>query len=270
MSDVAVLGCGPAGLLAAYGVARAGHTPHIISKKVKSELPGSLHLRAHIPWLTNQYPDKVVGIVRIGSGNGYALKVYGDSDRNTGWEHYDRSYPSWNAQMVYDDLWDQFEDKIDDKSITNHEDLYEISVGHALTISTLPAPLLCHYHEDGLSQVHDTSSKPRGVHEFKSTPYFIEDLPLPEEERGREIIVYNGRLSDPWYRYSILGDKCAVEYTRRPLTTGLKVSQGVKAINNNCDCWPRIVRAGRWAQWKHGILLNHAYSVALEAAKGVS
>jgi hypothetical protein len=253
VTEIAVLGCGPAGLLAAYAVEKAGHTPYIVSIKEKSVLPGSLHLRESIDGLTNIYPDRTVTIVRMGSPKGYAQKVYGDRNRYTGWDNYDRTYPSWNVQTAYDKLWDIYQGRIDNRTITPMV-LQSLGLDYPLVISTIPQPHLC--MED---------------HVFDSVPYWIRDLPTPEEEIGRELIVYNGLPSDPWYRFSVLGDRTALEYSAQPADYGSSaVSKGVKAIGNNCDCWPSIIRAGRWAQWSHGVLLNHAYHKALQAAERIA
>jgi hypothetical protein len=249
--SVAVLGCGPAGLLAAYGVRESGHEVVVYSmKRNKSILPGSLHLRSRVDGITPWYPDKTVTIVRMGSAEGYAQKVYGDSQRYTGWDNYDRTYPSWNAQSAYDKLWHLFSDCIVERAIVS-EDLPMLMAEHSMTISTLPMPPLC-----------------TKEHTFDKTPYWIRDIPTPEEELGRELIVYNGLSGDYWYRYSVLGDKSALEYATFP--SGERESDlavGVKAIGNDCDCWPGLIRAGRWAEWKHGVLMHHAYEKAISVCQ---
>jgi hypothetical protein len=75
--------------------------------------------------------------------------------------------------------------------------------------------------------------------------------------------VFNGLETDHWYRWSILGRKTSIEST----SSMEHAIQGVKALGNSCDCWKEsVVRLGRWAEWKHGVLLHHAYSGALAAA----
>jgi hypothetical protein len=34
---------------------------------------------------------------------------------------------------------------------------------------------------------------------------------------------------------------------------------GFKVVNNNCDCHPNIVRAGRMGLWTGGVLTHHAF-----------
>jgi hypothetical protein len=190
-----------------------------------------------------------VTIVRLGSGQDYARKVYGDRARHTGWENYAATYPSWDAIKAYDMLWERYKDEIANIDEIDVGWLKEITALYKTVISTLPQPPLC-----------------VGPHRFDSVAYWIKPLPLPEEERGREIIIYNGRLEDPWYRYSVLGDKCSIE-AAHPAFSGEDVHEGRKAVGNNCDCWPKVIRAGRWAEWTHGILLHDAYNKVREVLR---
>jgi len=244
MGEIAILGCGPAGLLAAWAAHEQGFIPDIISQKVKSEIPGSQRLHQKIPGVTPDYPDSVAQVIRLGTAEGYAEKVYGDPARYTGWPHYDTIYNSWNVYTAYDKLWAFFENRISDHTVMPNN-LTEILNGYDLVLSTLPMPTLCH----------------RG-HNFEAVPFWIKTLPTPQIDMGREIYVYNGLPLDSWYRWSILGGKTSIEGAWAP-PVGAEVGQ--KAIDNDCDCWPGMVRLGRWAQWKHGILMHDAYLGAIEA-----
>lgn len=253
--EVAILGCGPAGLIAAHAVEKFGGEPTIISSKVKSVIPGSQYLHEPIPGLTSVYPENTVQYVRMGTAQGYAKKVYGDADRYTGWDNYRALYPSWNVVKAYDTLWERYEDCIINFSLHNTEDIKGIIDTYELIISTIPQQYLC-----------------VAEHEFVGVPYLIKPLPLPEVDRGHDLVIYNGMFHDHWYRYSILGDRCSIE-----TTWGQAAEQdddwlsGTKAVSNNCDCWGesgRLVRAGRWAEWKHGVLLHDVYHRVKEVMNG--
>lgn len=236
---VAILGCGPAGLIAAHTVEMFGGQAFILSKKVKSVIPGSQYLHEPIPGLTAVYPENTVQYVRMGTAEGYAEKVYGDPDRYTGWDNYRALYPSWNVIKAYDSLWDRYEEQISEEEIAPHM-LGELLDTFPVVVSTLPQTVLCNQY-----------------HVFAGVPYWIKPLPVPEVDRGHDIVIYNGILEDNWYRYSVLGDRCSIERTSPPGKDGW--IEGIKAVSNTCDCHPRILRVGRWAEWKHGVLLHHVY-----------
>jgi hypothetical protein len=250
--NVAVLGCGPAGLLAAHAVAQAGHKPHIISRPEKSVIPGSVYLHAGIPDIHGPYPDNYVQYIRMGTAEVYAKKVYKDASRTTGWEHYMQTYPAWNALLAYETLWDYWHELIDPVCDITHEDVHDIVRGHDLVISTIPAQVLCY--------------KP-SEHYFAGEPYWIKTLPTPPLDEHRDVVVYNGLPDDAWYRWSVLGGVCSIETTLPGYFDEEKVGivRGLKPRDNTCNCWPTVVRAGRWAEWRHGVLLNHAYNNVVSA-----
>jgi hypothetical protein len=248
VKNIGVLGCGPTGLLVAHAVEQAGHVPHIISQKQKSEIPGSQHLHGAVPGVTPEYPEGTIQFVRIGTAEDYARKVYGDAARETGWDHYWQVYPSWNAIKAYDLLWDKYESEISDMMVMGY-DVPELLDMYDAVISTIPHWLLC--------QAVD-------AHAFRRTEYWIKQLPTPEADKNHEIVVYNGLRSDHWYRWSILGGKCSIETTSWGDTGGEGWTIGHKAIDNNCTCWPDVHRVGRWAEWRHGVTMYRSYLRAVE------
>lgn len=250
MRDVAILGCGPAGLIAAHAVEAFGGKPTILSKKVKSEIPGSQYLHEPIPGLTSVYPENTVQYVRMGTAEGYAEKVYGDAARYTGWDNYRAIYPSWNVIKAYDALWDRFGEEVIAWEVAPYDIQYLINT-YGTVISTLPQWILC-----------------QESHKFHGVPYWIKPLPMPEIDRGNDIVIYNGMEDDHWYRYSILGDRCSIE-TTVPIR-GSGWLNGTKAINNDCDCHPEVHRVGRWAEWKHGVLLHSVYHRVKEIMNGTA
>lgn len=253
MSKVAVLGCGPAGLLVAHAVEQCGHEPVIFSEKKKSVIPGSQYLHEPIPGITDMYPENTVQYVRMGTARGYAEKVYGDPHRNTGWENYFNMYPSWNVIKAYEKLWFRYGDTVNGQTLLP-EHVGQLLRNFELVISTVPQPNICEFD---------------GEHEFKGSRYWIKTMPTQPMDRGHDIVIYNGMPDDPWYRWSILGDVCSIEYASPPPSAPSAEGwlSGYKAVSNDCDCHPGLVRAGRWAEWRHGVLLHHAYHKALQAAR---
>lgn len=243
MKNIAVLGCGPTGLLIAHAVLQAGHQPVVISDKVKSEIPGSQHLHGPVPGLTSPYPEGTIQFVRLGTEQNYAQKVYGDPSRSTGWGNYFQVFPSWNVVKAYETLWSRFGSEVVDFKIKT-DDVQEIVNSYDMVISTLPQWSLCDVHE----------------HIFESVPYFIKTLPTPPDDENHEIVVYNGLPFDRWYRWSILAGLCSIESTDPVWEDAM---EGTKAVTNNCDCHPAVIRLGRWAEWTHGVTMYKSYQRAM-------
>jgi len=254
MATVAILGCGPTGLLAAYAVQEAGHHSIIISERTKSHIPGSQHLHGPVPGLTPVYPEGTIQFVRLGSAEGYAQKVYGDSSKATGWDNYFQVYPSWNMIKMYDKLWSMFEFRVIDRKI-DPEVMWTIcnEYHHDMIITTIPIWATCERPQD---------------HAFNGVDYAIRELPMPEGETN-EVVVYNGLPDDEWYRWSILGGKCSIEYPSHHLPEATKENEGgwtfgKKAVGNTCKCWPGVHRVGRWAEWSHGVTVYSSYQKVTE------
>src|SRR5215470_19138644 len=85
---VAVLGCGPAGLMAAYACTVEGLTPHIYSKPNKSIIIGAQYLHLPIPNITLPEPEVEIKYVKVGTPEGYARKVYGNEAAPTSWDRF--------------------------------------------------------------------------------------------------------------------------------------------------------------------------------------
>jgi hypothetical protein len=227
-------------------VEQAGHNPVLFSKKQKSVIPGSQHLHGPVPDLTSPYPEGTIQFVRIGSAENYALKVYGDPERETGWDNYLQVYPSWNVLKAYDRLWDRFGGRVNDVNITPQV-VRNLQDEYSCIISTIPQGQICEHK-----------------HDFKGVRYWIQQLPTPPADVNHEIVVYNGMLTDPWYRWSILGGLCSIEYMKRPADVSGLLHGGYKAVDNDCDCFRTVHRCGRWAEWRHGVTMFKAYEKAVQ------
>jgi hypothetical protein len=244
---VCVLGCGPAGLLAAYACVQRGCRVSIVSKKLKSKIPGAVFLHEPIPYLTAPVADGVVKFIKHGTKRGYAQKVYGNEDADCSWDLFpEGERPAWSMFKLYDQLWEQFEDGINDQ-LLNHASIERIlTMNFDFIITTIPAPFIC-YNEE---------------HKFSSQAIYV--LNKTADPSLRNGIVYNGDLRDSWYRTSRLFGAEATESARRfptklILELGAQTSSGYKPLQTNCDCFPSIRRVGRFGRWEKGILVHHAY-----------
>lgn len=244
--DVAILGCGPAGLLAAYACEQLGLNVSIISKAQRSVISGAQYLHDPIPGLTPERPDGQLNYIKDGSARGYANKVYGNPDHPCSWDKFPEGLlPAWSMLDVYSQLWARYHARIWDQSIGG-DSLDEIAAEWPMVISSIPLRHICKNPE----------------HVFNGArvwiaPYAALDLP-------DNTIHYDGTLAQSWYRCSrIFGE----EGTESSVEIPGAEWEGIKPTGHTCDCHPEVVKVGRFGQWKKGVLIHHAYNDALEAAQ---
>jgi len=254
--NVCILGCGPAGLLAAHAVEREGGTVTIISLRHKSRIPGAVFLHESIPGLSSRKPDGTIFFQKEGTKRGYAKKVYGNPDAPCSWDLFPRGERrAWSMFILYDRLWARFRLRIKDHLI--HQGLLQeiTSAGFDLVISAIPVPTICH--------------NDRHEHEHQSISVLNRSLdPL----LGNSIyngVIYNGDSRFNWYRTSNIFGHEATESTvpftaEQTAVYGARVSLGYKPLQTDCDCHPGIERVGRFGRWEKGVLVHHSYKQTIE------
>lgn len=263
---IGILGCGPAGLLAAHAVASVGFEPVIFSRKVKSYMTGAQFMHAPVPGITPQEPEGLINFEFIGSAEGYREKVYGprpvegaDNRPDASWATYAalEAVPAWNVMRMYDRLWSEHEQNIVEMNVTP-EGLASMLSTQAvdLVMNSIPLRALCvqqpnsPYLEEG-----------RPVHTF---PFQEVNIHARALMGLRDFtVVYNGVPDMAWYRQSKIFGDGSTEYSTHVRTPPLALYNIRKPIKTNCDCWPAVVRLGRYGSWSKGVLLHHAF---LEAA----
>lgn len=248
MSKIAILGCGPSGLLAAHAAIRNNHNPIIYSKKVRSEFGGAQYLHEPIAGITEHDPDMMIRFIKIGSKEGYARKVYGSSGVDVSWTKFDEAVvPAWSMRTAYDMLWNRYSDLIVDREIAP-EDVYDVQKEHDLTINTIPLRSIC------LDPIE---------HSFSSQAVIL----TPDAKiEARDVIVYNGQDTEPWYRTSNIGGTQWTEYSANSRSYPIVGERhyGMKPVDNDCHCHIGVLRIGRFGAWRRGILAHNAYNDAME------
>lgn len=248
MTDVAVLGCGPAGLLAAHAAVTLGHRVTIYSQERKpSAIGGAQFLHIPIPGLTRPEPDGFLTFRQMGNERGYARKVYGDPFAPTSWGAYPPGvYGVWNMQQAYDNLWERYHDLIVEKVVTWHS-IKENLGGHDTIFSCIPAPVICPHRDE----LESPDCK------FTSQPVWIS----PGGCLAEMTVVYSGNPDDAWYRTcNIFGHGFSEYPTEREDARRI-----VKPLHTNCPGPEGVVRLGRYGQWKKGVLIHDAYIGASNA-----
>jgi hypothetical protein len=261
MKTVAILGCGPAGLLAAHAVTRAGGTPFIASRPVKSVLPGAQFLHEPIPDLTGE-PAGMIRTERVGTREGYAEKVYGVRHQPVSWDLQRETREAWDLRAAYDSLWDEYQDLIRPLEIDGTL-IDALCQAFPLVISTIPAHFLC-----------------RGDHTFISANVDV----VFHSTAPNNTIIYDGDLDSMITRTANIFGHQTTEFSRSlaapspeclPLGAEeriglvLKPVKAVKVVGCDCDCRPSILRAGRFGTWRKGYLSHMAFEDAERAVKAV-
>lgn len=235
---VAILGCGPAGLLAALAAEQCGFDVAIFSDKTKSKIHGAQVLHVPIPGLTAKTPDNSVKIIKSGTREEYAFKVYGSRDAPVSWDLYNEPMlPVWSMREAYDVLWTAFESSIRDvhmdKSIAER-----ICRGFDRVVSSVPLPVLAPEATYSWQNVWVVSETAHGV---------------TDQDR----IIWSGTPSVPWYRASILFNHFDREYSK-PIRNAVKI---LKPLGNagTCEAFPQMLRVGRYGEYRKGVLIHDAY-----------
>lgn len=261
MSKVLILGCGPAGLMAAAAAEESGYEPVIASKKRKSEMYGAQYLHAPIPGFS---PDMSFDVKYslYGTIESYRRKVYGDIRVTVSPEDLTEDHEGWDIRQTYDNLWHHFVDYIEDTDFSGGGDIQAfvdllLRTGQfAHVLSTIPAPLLC--------------TNP--AHAFPSQKVWaIGDAPergifCPIKAAGLNQVICSGEDTS-WYRCANILGYTTAEWpqNKKPPYEGVALVE--KPIGTNCDCLPDAHRLGRYGKWEKGVLSHTAY---YETIKGLN
>lgn len=253
MKLVAVLGAGPAGLMAAQalslqenvGVAIFSATPE------PSKLGGAQFLHKAIPIVNSPEPDAVITYRVKGDEETYRRKVYGagqvpftsfanvrDGDQQ----------PAWNLIETYAKLWDKFGSQVTYTGLIDARWLeQEFLKQFTLIISSIPLPAICRA-QAGIIPEH---------HQFTS-----QQINVCIEQYGAgappNTIVYDGTDDTRFYRQSQVFGVHGTEWASNP-PPGMKVVTDTKPISTTCNCHPDILRVGRRGTWRKGVLTHDAF-----------
>lgn len=254
---VLILGCGPAGLFAAQAAINTGAQVSIVSKKRRSEMFGAQYLHQPIPQLSDLKAFREITYTLQGTPDQYREKIYGDRPgTRVSPESLVGKHRAWDIRQAYYRAYDKFEDWIIDTQITGPQDLLDgIEVLHGiggsfdLLINTIPMIMLC---------------RDQDRHLFKSEDaYAIGDAP----ERGivcpvqvpPDSVICNGLPAPAWYRAANVFGYKTVEWPSRRKPPFENVSLITKPLSTTCDCWPEMLRIGRYGKWTKGVLAHQAY-----------
>lgn len=244
---ILILGCGPAGMIAAHAAAKRGHEVVLASKPRKSRMNGAQYLHAPIPD-ANKAPEFTINYQLSGDVLGYRTKVYGpESTVEVSPESLVGQHPAWDIREAYDWLWEEYKGQIMLWEGSGPDSVLRLlrRVRPDTTISTIPAPLMC-----------------ARKHAFEEARIWATEF--AHGQISNNTVLCQGDSRFQWYRSSRIQNYQNTEWPlsfQPPADMAMsRVHEVVKPIATNCDCFPGITRMGRYGQWKKGVLSHEAWS----------
>jgi|SRR5690349_22587 len=257
---VAVLGSGPAGLMAAHAAVNAHALQgvpddlflDIYARGDKSPLYGAQFLHAAIPGMTPAEEPAVVDYHLVGDPADYRRKVYGRQwVGSVSPQQFGGLVRAWDIRATYDALWGLYSRYINAVDLEPN-DVAEIVHGgfYDIVINSIPLPDLCHKgHHFGATEIIAAGDAP--------------DLGIDIGKTFRcseNTVICNGNPNPSWYRISNIFGHTTVEWPASienvPVRTASRVR---KPLDHDCDCWPTILKVGRFGSWTKGVLSHHAF-----------
>lgn len=280
MQYVAILGAGPAALIAAQACSLAGQPFAIFTKyeggePVKSKLGGAQFVHRPLPGMHDE--DKPDGVLRykvVGSADGYRQKVYGNEP--VPFVSMERvreglEVPCWSLQKTYDTLWNGIvytgsrtsanEANVDARLV---QELLNDGAFKAV-ISTVPKHAICK------TASHEPGTPYEPPHTFRAQRIHLINRSVLLQDPAQNVIVYDGTPYTSWYRTSLIFGHGSTEWGEGaavpPYLKDDQVITATKPLFTNCTCWrdePRVLMTGRYGDWRKGALVHDAFTETWE------
>lgn len=245
--NILIIGCGPAGLAAAHAaVGLVGeNNVEIMAPKRMTLQRGPLLIQRPIPGINTSHPDgtihqRVIG----GSILDYRYKLYGDINIGINGDQLRTEYHAWNHRATYMRLWGMYQHLIEDVMV-DEDELQELQDEYDLVVSTANAYKMCR---------HKLPSGNR--HEFVT-----KEVAVTEEATYRnqpdDTIIFNAGADHSWVRSSRIFGVEVTEWPVDEAPEGARIIQ--KPISTTCDCYPRVLRTGRFGAWRNETWVDTAY-----------
>lgn len=266
MKSVAILGCGPTGLMVAHAAELSGWDFRIYSRKQPSKLYGAQYLHQAIPNLDCGVP-KMVRYTLRGTAEAYRRKVYGDEwDGTVSPEDFVETHGAWDIREAYDHLWREYSEEIYDVNIDREWARWDgwMLPGTDLVISTVPRNIWAQpgdlFQSQKIWALGDTEM-PRVEPPYRPEPFTV---------------ICEGSRDVPWYRISNIFGYCTIEWPFTgyepenqwapgdylPPIPGASIVE--KPLRHNSTAASQFVHLGRYGAWQKGVLTSDAFYEAMK------
>ncbi len=282
---VAVLGCGPAGLLAAHACEVKGAEYEIFSIPVKSKLYGSQYLHNPIPKLTEEGDAGTpVTYINLGTPEEYRRKTHGKWwDGIVAPEEFETNHVGWDIRWHYDELWRRYNHKINAYGIPDKKvaDKWNTTIGFIVTndlllydydliVSTVPRTLWTvegdeFIYSEGwaLGDAPDIGQFAEQIIDLGDSGFFTSgaDGGMPDGH-----IVCDGTSDVSWTRASKVFGHMTVEWPHhapKPHPSAVMVKKPLRFKPSekrwNIANEAHWLHVGRYGAWKKGIVVTDAF-----------
>lgn len=256
--NVAILGCGPAGLMVAHAAQLSGWDFHIFSKKQKSKLFGAQYLHKAIPGLEHGGPITVKYNLQ-GTPEMYRHKIYGNTwDGTVSPEDYLEEHSAWDLRAAYEHMWFEYGGEVHDIELGTFLFDRSFDAWRAdLVISTVPRtvwdPYEAHFESTKVWAIGDGDYE--RVHLYRPDPFHI---------------VCDGTKDHKWYRVSNIFGHCTMEWPQwwnGPYATVEPPARGAsliaKPLRYTGNSAPDFIHLGRFGAWEKGVLTSDVFFQAM-------
>lgn len=249
---VAIIGTGPAGMIAAWAAVQLGHPIVLISNSTEpSVISGAQFLHTPIFEISRHGdPDFEIRYEYRGDADTYQKKVYGDasipfSSWGTGKP---RTQLAWSMQRHYEFLWRELAGP----------------TGHAINVMQVDGPKVRELwdHFQHIVFAGDRTKLCDEGHAFRSVQIKVAPVAMCE---GDNVVVYNGDPENAWARSSRIQGNEGVEYGVNTRTVLPDMRIITKPLDHRCTCeHGNVIYVGRFGEWKKGVLVHHAFERTME------
>ena len=247
---VIVIGCGPAGLAATHAAIGLGANVEIIAPKAQTPQRGPLLLQRAIPGINTWHPDGTIHQYVVGGSIlDYRYKLYGDINIGINGDKLVRKYHAWRHDTTYDNMWAKYHHLIDDRWVSPRE-MATLHERCDLVVSTANTRAMC---QDGN---HSFVSKPVAIMPYTSFP-----------NQPHNTLIFNADPEVPWVRSSLVFGAAVTEWPVEQAPSGARTIQ--KPISTDCDCYPHVLRTGRFGAFKNEVWIDTAYWDTLGAIDSI-